>query len=297
MSKDLSIIKNKKNKSIFSYIFSEFTFNILNNIFMALITIIMFVPLLKVFIDSLDEKGGYGFKLIPETISFDAYKRITTMPNLAGSYWISIEVTAIGTVLALLVTTMAAFVLTKKDLPGRNFFLYFILFTMIFNGGLIPTYIVVNKIHLTNTIWAVILVLLCNAYYLILLKNFFSDIPPSMSESAEIDGCTPIGIFFKIILPMSKPAVAAIALFYFVVYWNDFFHFIMYIQDSGLHNIQVKLRELVLTNDTGASSNIVVGANTLKSAVIIVSILPVMIIYPFIQKYFVTGLNLGAIKE
>ncbi|MEN8905615.1 MAG: carbohydrate ABC transporter permease [Clostridiales bacterium] len=288
--------KNNESK-ILPIIFSRTSFNIFNYIFMTLTMLIMVLPLLKVFVDSLDVKGGYDFNLIPDSISFDAYLRIVKIKNLSRAFGVSVYTTVIGTSLALLFTTMAAFVLTKKDMPGRKFFMYMILFTMIFNGGLIPTYMVVNKIHLTDSTWAVILTLLVNPYYLILLRNFFNDISPSISESAEIDGCSPMGIFFKIILPMSKPAIAAIGLFYFVLYWNDFFHFIMYINESKLHNFQVKLRELVLTDDTGPTSDIIVGANTLKSAVIVVSILPIMIIYPFIQKYFVTGLSLGAIKE
>lgn len=287
MKNKLSLAKGYRARTIFQ---------ICNFIFMLLVVAVMLIPLLKVLVDSLDVKGGYEFRLFPQEVSFDAYRRILTEPSLYKAFGVSFYVTVIGTLLALVLSTMGAFVLTRKDMPGRKFFMYMMMFTMMFNGGIIPTYMLVKDLHLTNTLWAVILPLSINTYNLILLKNFFQDIPESLYESADLDGCSPMGIFTRIVLPMSKPAIAAIGLFYFVAYWNDWFNFTMYIQNSDLKNFQVKLREMVLTDDMGSNTDIAVFANTLKNATIIVAIIPVMIIYPFIQKYFTTGLNLGAVK-
>jgi putative aldouronate transport system permease protein len=277
---------------------SRTLFKIFNYFIMILIAGIIILPTLKVFIDSIDAASGYSFKLLPTKVTLNAYIRIFNDTKLLKSFAISCYVTIVGTFLALLMTTIGAFVLTNKELPGRNIILNFILFTMLFNGGLIPTYMVVKKLGITDTLWAVILPLSINTYYLILMKNFFSDIPKSISEAAQIDGCTPIGIFLKIILPMSRPAIAAIGLFYLVAYWNDFFHYVMYITDPDLYNLQVRLRSMVLSDDRSSdSSKYAVFANTLKSAIIVVAIIPVLVVYPFIQRHFVKGLNLGAIKE
>lgn len=287
MNRKLSFTKGNRARTIFQ---------IFNVLLMLVIVAIMLLPILKVLVDSLDVTGGYEFRLIPQTVSLDAYRRILTEPSLFKSFGVSFYVTVIGTVLAMVFSTMGAFVLTRKDIPGRRIFMSMMLFTMMFNGGLLPTYMLIKDLHLTNTLWAVILPLSINTYNLILLKNFFQEIPESLYESADLDGCSPMGIFTRIVLPMSKPAIAAIGLFYFVAYWNDWFNFTMYIQNSDLKNFQVKLREMVLTDDKGGNTDIAVFANTLKNATIIVAIIPVMLIYPFIQKYFTTGLNLGAVK-
>lgn len=283
--------------SLISGNYSKKTFLFLNTIFMIIITFIMVIPLLKIFVDSLDAKGGYDFRLLPQKISLNAYLRIMTEPSLLRSFGISCFVTIVGTLLALALTSTGAFVLTRRDLPGRKFFVWMIMFTMMFNGGLVPTYMLMRNIHLTNTVWSVILPLAINTYHLILMKNFFEDINISIYESAAIDGATPLAIFLRILLPMCKPALAAIGLFYMVGYWNNWFEFTIYIQDTALKNFQVKLREMVLTDDKGTSTDVSVYANTLKNAVIITAAIPMIILYPFVQRYFVIGLNLGAVKE
>jgi putative aldouronate transport system permease protein len=186
--------------------------------------------------------------------------------------------------------------LTQKDIPGRSFFIYMVLLTMIFHAGMIPVYLVYKSLNLLNTLWAVILPLSVNAFNLILMKNFFQEIPASLIEAAEIDGCSPFGIFWKIVLPISKPALATVGLFCIVAYWNDFFHYVISLTDRNLYNFQVRLRELVLSDDFTAIGGQQLYGRSLQNAVIIVAMIPVMLIYPFLQKYFVTGINLGAVK-
>ncbi len=272
-------------------------FVIANTIVLSLLVVIMTIPILKVLSDSFESWGSYGLNLIPQKASLDAYRVIFTNQGLYRPFLISIVVTTVGTFLALFLTTLGAYVLTRKDMPGRSIFVYLILFTMIFNGGLVPRFLVVKGLGLTNTLWSVILVGVIDTYFLILMRSFFAEIPQSLHESAEIDGCSPLGIFFQIMLPLAKPALAAIGLFYMVQYWNEFFNYVMYINNPNFYNFQVKLREMVLTNDyNSAGQDIRVYGKSLQNAAIVTGLLPVAIIYPFLQKHFVKGITLGAVK-
>lgn len=275
-------------------------FRIFNVLFLTLVMLSMIFPILKIVSDSFDTSGQYGMNFIPKNPSFDAYKVIFTNKTLFTPLMVSFYTTAIGTTLGLFLTTMAAYVLIQKDMPGNRFIVWTILFTMIFNGGIVPTYLNMKNLHLMNTLWAVILPLSFVVYNIILMKNFFEGIPGSLFEAAEIDGCSPMRIFWTIVLPLSKPALASIGLFFGVEYWNHFFNFVMYITDPHKMNFQMKLRELVL--DSTNLSNANAGDNnvysrTIQNAVVIVSMLPPMIVYPFLQKYFVTGVTMGAVKE
>lgn len=195
----------------------------------------------------------------------------------------------------MIVSTMAAYVLIQWDMPGRNFLANMLLFTMIFNGGMIPTFLVVKGIGLYNNLWGVILISSLNVYNLVLMRNFFESIPVEMFEAAEIDGATPMKTFIRIVLPLSKAALASIGLMYLVSFWNDYTNFKIYITNTDLYNFQMKLRSIILGSDLPTASG-GATANTVQNAAIITAILPFMIIYPFLQKYFVTGLNIGAVK-
>ena len=181
---------------------------------------------------------------------------------------ISVITTIAGTIIALILSTFGAYVLIQWDMPGRNLFANLLLFTMIFQGGMIPTYLVLKSLHLTNTIWVVIL----------------------------FPALTPMQTFIRIVLPMSKAALASIGLMFAVTYWNDYTHYKLYITDSNLYNFQMKLRSIIMGSDLPQANG---GAteNTVKNAAIIVIIIPFMIVYPFLQKYFVKGVNIGAVKE
>ena len=208
---------------------------------------------------------------------------------------ISVGTTLAGTFLGLALSTLGAYVLIQWDMPGRTFFANFLLFTMIFSGGMIPTYLVMKNLGLTNNLLGVVLLPAINIYNLVLMRNFFEGIPQSLFEAATLDGCTPMATFIKVVLPLSKAALASIGLMFAVAYWNDYTNYKLYITDSTLYNFQMKLRSIMMGSDLPQANG---GAteNTVKSAAIIIAILPFMILYPFLQKYFVKGVNVGAVK-
>lgn len=261
-----------------------------------LISFIMIVPIYKVLIDSVDLKTAYGMKLFPERFGMAGYVSVFTNPTLYKPFLVSCFTTVIGTITGLTIATLGAYVLIQWKMPGRTLFANLMLFTMIFSGGMIPTYLVMKTLHLTNTLLVVILMPAINVYNMVLMRNFFEGIPSSLFESAEIDGCSPMGIFLKIVLPLSKAALTAIGLMYAVSYWNDYTHYKLYITNDNLYNFQMKLRSVIMGSDL---PHAIGGAteNTVKNAAVIVAILPFMIIYPFCQKYFIQGVNIGAVKE
>ncbi len=271
-------------------------FNILLTLFFLLICFVTIIPLWKVFVDSLDLRTAYGMKLWPEKFGFDGYVSVFTNPTLYHPFLISVITTAAGTLLGLILSTLGAYVLIQSGMPGRSLLSGVLLFTMIFNGGMIPTYLVINKLGLTNTLWSVILLPGLNVFNIVLMRNFFDSIPKSLFESASIDGCSPFGIFLRIVLPLSKAALAAIGLMFAVSYWNDYTNYKLYIVNSDLYNFQMKLRSIILGSDMPTA----VGSateNTVKNAATMVAIIPFMILYPFCQKYFIKGVNIGAVKE
>lgn len=271
-------------------------FVVLNTIFFIIIMALMLIPVFKVLSDSFDANPIYGMNLWPTKFSTDGYEVILTNTDLYGPFLISIQNTILGTLVGLGIACIGAYILIQKDMPGVKVFSYMFMFTMIFNGGLLPTYLVIRDLNLLNTCWSVVLTIAMNVYNLVLMRNFFEQIPASLFEAAEIDGCSPFGIFIKIVLPLSKPALASIGLFYAVAAWSEYFHYILYITDTNKYNFQVKLRSLIMDSET-IQDDLQVNINTLKNASIIVAILPFMFIYPFCQRYFISGVTMGAVKE
>ena len=277
---------------------SRTLFVIFNSIFFILVCLIILVPIAKVLADSFDEKAALTvFRMFPARPTVDAYKMILTRKFLYRPFLISLLTTVSGTLLSMVLTTLFAYALSQKELPGRRIFMFMAMITMVFRAGLIPVFLVVRSLGLMNSLLAVILVHAMDAYYVILLKNFFSSIPKSLVEAAEMDGCKPFNVFIKIILPLSKAGLSAVGLFYIVQYWNQFFDYIIYINDNKWHNFQVVLRSMVIESDTSGYEGFSFATESLKNAVVVISIIPVIILYPFIQKYFVKGIRLGAIKE
>ena len=270
-----------------------------NTVFLLITALFILIPMLRVIADSLDENAAVGIlRLIPEDWTITAYKLILSQKTLYRPFLISLFVTTTGTLLALSLTTMLAYGLIQKGLPGRKLFVYLILITMLFRAGLIPTYMMIRSLGILDTLLPVLLAPCVNVFYFILMMNFFRTIPRDFAEAAEVEGAGELQIFLRIILPLAKPGLAAIGLFYAVMYWNDFFSYIIYINNSKLWNFQVILRDMVLESETSmprldASQT---APESLKNAVIIVAIIPVGILYPFLQKYFVKGINLGGIK-
>lgn len=270
-------------------------FNVINGIIFILISIIMLIPIYKVLVDSFDLSSAYGMRLWPKQFGLAGYASVLSNPTLYRPLLISVGTTLAGTFLGLALSTLGAYVLIQWDMPGRTFFANFLLFTMIFNGGMIPTYLVMKNLGLTNNLLGVVLLPAINIYNLVLMRNFFEGIPQSLFEAAMLDGCTPMATFIKVVLPLSKAALASIGLMFAVAYWNDYTNYKLYITDSSLYNFQMKLRSIMMGSDLPQANG---GAteNTVKSAAIIIAILPFMILYPFLQKYFVKGVNVGAVK-
>ena len=270
-------------------------FNVINGILFILISIIMLIPIYKVLVDSFDLSSAYGMRLWPQQFGLAGYASVLSNPTLYRPLMISVGTTLAGTFLGLALSTLGAYVLIQWDMPGRTFFANFLLFTMIFNGGMIPTYLVMKNLGLTNNLLGVVLLPAINIYNLVLMRNFFEGIPQSLFEAATLDGCTPMATFIKVVLPLSKAALASIGLMFAVAYWNDYTNYKLYITDSTLYNFQMKLRSIMMGSDLPQANG---GAteNTVKSAAIIIAILPFMVLYPFLQKYFVKGVNVGAVK-
>lgn len=248
--------------------------------------------------------------LLPKGITFEGYQRVFRNTELLRGYGNTIFYTVGGTLLNLAVTFAAAYPLARKDFIGRNFFTFFFTFTMFFSGGLIPTYLIVKDIGLRDTVWSMIILGAVSMWNIILVRTYIqTGIPAEIQESAFVDGGSNFIIFFKIIIPLSGPIIAVMALFYGVGHWNEYFSAMIYISNRRLYPLQLILREILVKNQMAAASitNAATGnlessaeqariAEIVKYAVMIVSTVPVLVVYPFVQKFFVKGMMVGAIK-
>ena len=288
MADEKYVYKKPKNK--------VHVFDVINYIVFILIGLLVLIPLWKVIVDSFNQYGVYQFRLWPENFTLDGYRTIIGTQKLYRPFLNSVTTTVIGTLLGLTLSTLGGYVLVQFDMPGRNIFAYILLFTMIFSGGMIPEYLVMKKIGLVNNMWILVFKHGMNVYNLVLMRNFFEGIPGALFEAAKIDGCSPMRIFFGIVLPLSKAALASIGLMFAVTVWNDYSTVQIYITDSNQVNFQYKLRSMIMDGDTPTTSYDV-SQNTLYNAGLVAAILPFMLLYPFLQKYFVTGVNIGAVKE
>ena len=269
-------------------------FLIFDYLFLICLMVMMVLPLLKVLVDSVDPTS-YGVRLWPKEIDFSAYEKILTTSTLYRPFLVSVLTTVVGTVFGLTVVTLGAYVLIQKDMPGHKFLGQVVLFTMLFSGGLIPTCLTIKNLGLMDNMLAVIVPCSVSAYNVILMKSFFASIPGELFESATLDGCSPFGCFWRIMLPLSKPALASVGLFIAVGLWNEYMHFILYISNPDWQNFQVQVRTLILSD--GLSGSVVsLSQEMLKSATVVIVILPFLLIYPFVQKYFTKGVTLGALK-
>ena len=271
-----------------------------NYIFLAIIIFVCVVPFLYVISISFtatEAFGKYPISLIPKIFSVEDYAYLFSRGSvILRAYLVSIIVTVSGTVLSVVVMGGFAYPLSKKKLPGRKIILGYVLFSMLFGGGLIPTYLTVSKwLGMKNTLFALILPGCFNVWNMILMKNFFSSLPESIEEAALIDGANEIQTFFRIAIPLSKPIFATIALFMAVGYWSDWFSSLLYISDNTKYPIMMVLKQ-VLTTNSGISPGGRPPSYALKMAVVVVTVLPIMCIYPFLQKYFARGILMGSIK-
>lgn len=272
-------------------------FDVVLYIVFIIICLIVIVPMWKVIVDSFNARGVYQFRLWPKDFTINGYMTIFTTVKLYRPFLNSVITTVLGTFIGLALATLGGYVLNQYDMPGRNLFSMFLMITMVFSGGMIPEYLVMKQLGLVNSMWILVVKHGMNVYNLVLMKNFFEGIPASLVEAAKIDGCSPMGIFFKIVLPLSKAALASIGLMFAVTIWNDYSTVQIYIQKPDQVNFQYMLRVMVMDGDTPPSPYKNISQETLYYAAIVCAILPFMAAYPFLQKYFVKGVNVGAVKE
>lgn len=272
-------------------------------IFVLLIT---FIPLWYVVVVSLTpldltKTAGYNLFLSPFRWSFEAYTQLLSQNTFMHSLFNSVVLTVSGVAVNMIFTTLTAYGLIFKDLPGRNLFLTLILFTFLFNAGLIPTYLIVKNLNLLDNYLAIILPTAISVYNLLVMKAFFQNIPASLRESAIVDGANELQILWHIILPLSKPILLTIGLFYAVGHWNDFFNPILYLSSSDLMPLPVLLRDILSTTNINEvveqNSLFAAPQDALKMAAVILTTLPMLVIYPWIQRYFTKGVLVGSVKE
>jgi putative aldouronate transport system permease protein len=288
-------------------------FDSVNLLLIILVLIIILYPLYFVIIASFsnaqDVVNGRVF-IGPIGVNFEAYKKVFAHDDIMMGYRNTILYTILGTTINLIMTILAAYPLSRKDLKGRGIIMAFLAFTMFFGGGLIPTYLVVKRLQMTNTIWALLIPSAISTYNVVIMRTYFStSIPYELQEAALIDGCSNTKILLKIILPLSTPIIAVMVLFYAVGHWNAYFNAIIYLTDRDKFPLQLIIREILIQNQTeklmqsgtaGVDIESIVRqqmvAESLKYAVIVVASLPMLILYPILQKYFVKGIMLGALK-
>ena len=274
----------------------------------ALITILAFVclyPFLNVIAYSL---SGYNAVLsgrvnfYPIDFSLEAYKQILGKTQIWNSMRTTVFVTVVGTALSLVLTTCAAYALSRQDLPGRTFLTGMILFTMYFGGGMIPTFLVVKGVGLYDTLGSLFIPQSVNVFNFIVMRTFFRNLPESLEEAARIDGASYVQVLIKIVLPLSLPIIATMGLFYAVGYWNTYFDALLYIQNPDKYTLQLRLRSLLFGEELNNSSANLEGMGTqvmtqsLKMATVAVSTIPILVVYPWLQKYFVKGVMIGSVK-
>lgn len=291
--------------------YSDKIFDVVNIIVMLILLVIFTWPLWFVVIASFSDPNEVwmgNVLLLPKKITLIAYQELLNYSSIWTGYKNTIFYTVVGTLVNLVMTVCAAYPLSRKDFVPRNFFMILFMITMYFSGGLIPTYLVVNKLHLLNTRWAMIIPGACSIYNVIITRTYFmNSIPHELQEAATLDGANSFQYLLKVVLPLSKPIMAVIGLYYAVGHWNDFYTALIYLNSEKLLPLQSFLRDLLMRAQTTMNVNMsgmdaasieakMKLAQTLKYSVIIVSTVPVLCIYPFIQKYFVKGVMIGSVK-
>lgn len=303
-------MKKQASSSTIKRSYTDKIFDIVNLIVMILLLLIFVWPLWFVVIASFsdpNEVWNGNVLLLPKGFTLLAYEALGDYSMIWRGYANTIFYTVVGTIVNLIMTVCAAYPLSRKDFVPRNFFMFMFMLTMYFSGGLIPTYLIVSDVGLINTPWAMIIPGACSIYNVIITRTYFiNSIPSSLQEAAELDGANSFQFLVKIILPLSKPIIAVIALYYAVGHWNDFYTALLYINDQELLPLQSWLRDLLMSNkmslnnmqglDAAAAEARMQLSQTLKYSVIIVSTVPVLCVYPFIQKYFVKGVMIGSVK-
>lgn len=281
-------------------------FDVCNVLLMLLIVFITVFPLYYVLIVSISDGGAVmrgEVSFFPKGINLKTYEIVFQDSSIMRSYLNTVMYTAAGTLINLTMTALCAYPLSRSAFYGRNLFALAIVFTMFFDGGLIPRYLVVDALGLVDTVWAILLPPAISVWYLILMRTFFQSIPDAIHESAYMDGAGEFTVLTRIVVPLSVPIFATMTLFYAVWHWNSFFPALIYLSDKSMYPVQIMLRNIVIEGDMAEQSHMMGGdlglavtAQNIKYAVVIVVIAPIVMLYPFLQKYFVKGIMVGSIK-
>jgi putative aldouronate transport system permease protein len=287
---------HKKNLTLFDYV---------NYTLLLIISLTSIFPFIYVFSVSLTDPATYipfKFYLFPQDFSLASYKYILSTNSFMNSLKSTMFVTVVGTALNLIFTFTLAYALTKKHVVGRNFMLGCVIFTLLFNAGIVPNYLLVKELGLLNSYWALILSSLTNAWTLIVVKSFMDALPEELEDAARIDGCNDLMVFLRIVLPLSMPAIATFTLFFAVSHWNTYFNALIYLTDAKKWTLQVLVKTLVIDSESsgiaaaGSAEDKMIPQETIRMAAVVVAMLPILIVYPFLQKYFAKGVMLGSIK-
>jgi putative aldouronate transport system permease protein len=281
----------------------EKLFSAANYAVLALFSLLALAPFVHIVAQSLSSQQAVISGMVsfwPVGWNIDAYKNVFKDIAFRNAFVVSVNRTVVGTVLSVGLTCLLAYPLSRPYIMGRRWIQFMIVFTMLFSGGLIPTYLIVKGVGLINTFWALVIPGAVSAFNVIIMRSFFQTVPMELEESARMDGCSNTGILFRIILPLSMPAVATIALFHGVGHWNAFFDAVLYLNGRELHPLQMYLRDLILSSETNLETRALekdsAAIESLKAAALIVSTLPIVMVYPFLQRYFVKGILIGSVK-
>lgn len=282
-------------------------FQVFNVCFLTILMVVTMYPMLYVVMASFSEglalTSHSGFLFWPVgNATIAAYKAVFTNPNILQGYGNTMIILIVGVTLQIFMTSIGAYVLSRKDFAMKNAIMFFITFTMFFQGGLIPFYLLVKDLGLINNILALILPFMISVYNLIIMRTSFMQIPSSLEESAKLDGASHFAIYAKIIMPLSKPVIAVMVLYYGVSIWNGWFWASVFLRDRSLFPLQLVLREILISNDVSSmtqgssGADVAAVAESIKYATIVVATLPILMVYPFVQKHFAKGVMIGAIK-
>lgn len=287
---------------------ARITFDVISYVFLTLAALICLLPFIMMISGSLSSEMAIrmnGYSILPRDFSLDAYKTVFQYPGkILRAYGVSIFITVVGTVIGLITTTMASYVISRKDFKYRNAAAFFFYFTTLFNGGMVSTYIFfIQYLHLKNSLIALILPGLVNVFYLLIMRSFVEAIPVALIESAKIDGAGELRIFVKVVLPLLKSGLATIGLFMALGYWNDWYNAMLYINDTEKYPLQYMLYDILQQAQAMASIASQAGipvesmpTNTMKLAMAVIATGPIILLYPFVQKYFVKGVAIGSVK-
>lgn len=274
-------------------------------LFLITLGVMMMLPLVNVLSKSVSEEwaitsGKVG--ILPVGFQLDTLRQVISSSMFIRAFGVSVVVTVAGTLISILMTALTAYPLSKRNLPGISFFMVLFIFTMLFSGGLIPNYLLMRQLHLINNLWVLILPGMISVFNMLVIKSYYESLPEALEESARIDGAKTYTILFRIILPLSMPVIATIALFYAVGYWNDYFGPMIYINDTALKTLQLYLQDVVMDASAANAVNKSVddlmnmSPEGIRAATVVASTVPILFVYPFLQKYFIKGVLIGSVK-